>query len=291
MKHDQYYTKYVISELCVKKLKEIILITDETVFLEPSAGSGSFVVALNNVFDKPKILAFDIDPKGSNITKQDFLTTKTKANVVIGNPPFGKRGCLSVEFFNHASQLSDYICFIVPIQWNKWSIQSKLNKEWKLIDNLAIPEDSFHTLSGKAYNIRTVFQIWTRLDTGYEDLRLKCKPKTKHPDFEMYLYNNTKSALKYFNYKWDFAVPRQGFYDYSRRETNKENCEQNIQWMFFKAKNGKVLERLQRIDFKKLAYLNSIIPGWGKADLVAEYERIIRKRNNIRKAKYDNDKI
>jgi hypothetical protein len=31
-----------------------------------------------------------------------------------------------------------------------------------------------------------------------KDLRIKERPITKHPDFEMYLHNNTQPTLKYF---------------------------------------------------------------------------------------------
>jgi len=48
--------------------------------------------------------------------------------------------------------------------------------------------------------------------------RIKTPPLIKHDDFKTYIHNNTKQTLKYFDkeeYKWDFAVQRQGYYDYS----------------------------------------------------------------------------
>ena len=48
-------------ELC-KTLKEKLNL-DKYTFLEPSAGFGSFVNALQKTFKEPKIEAIDLDPK------------------------------------------------------------------------------------------------------------------------------------------------------------------------------------------------------------------------------------
>jgi len=87
----------------------------------------------------------------------------------------------------------------------------------------------------------------------------------------------TEEAAKFFDksaYSWDFAVPRQGFKDYGMRETDPAALDRRVQWIFFKAKNRKVLSRLKKMDFEALSRKNSTIPGFGKADVVAEYERL-----------------
>ena len=56
--------------------------------------------------------------------------------------------------------------------------------------------------------------------------------------------------------------------DYSELSTKK-------QWMFFKAKNDKVRERLKNIDFNNIAEKNTSVKGFGKADIIEEYNRII----------------
>ena len=93
----------------------------------------------------------------------------------------------------------------------------------------------------------------------------------------MYLYNNTKQARKYFDYEWDFAVPRQGFYDYSLRIEKKEELSPRIQYMFFKGKTPEITERLKKIDYEKLALNNTTIKGFGKADVVKEYMNLYEK--------------
>ena len=44
-------------------------------------------------------------------------------------------------------------------------------------------------------------------------------------------------ALKVFQHGFDFAVPRQGYEDYTRREFNARRLEKNKQWALFKARD------------------------------------------------------
>ena len=68
---DQFYTKTEVALSLTKKLNAYNL-ADYT-FLEPSAGTGSFINALNFIFKEPKIIAVDIEPKSSCIIKKDLL--------------------------------------------------------------------------------------------------------------------------------------------------------------------------------------------------------------------------
>lgn len=278
---DQYYTNIDISKKCCKTLKNII--GENIYFLESSAGNGSFIDAIKATFQKTRIFAYDIDPMREDILKQDFLKLKnlpeqTNKNdlVVIGNPPFGKRSKLAIDFFNHSANFGNTIAFIVPIQFQKYGVQKKLNSEFSLIHNEILPENSF-TIDGKPASIRCVFQIWTKKDISLPNLRIITPPKISHQDFDMFLYNNTPQARKFFDkkrYGWNFAVYRQGFYDYSKRITEESDLDPKIQYIFFRTKDNKTLEKLLSIDFTKLSQKNTTIPGFGKADIVEEYERI-----------------
>ncbi len=281
-KLDQFYTKREIAlELCETlkaKLKiELNLDLGKYVFLEPSAGEGAFVSALSQIFKQPKILAIDLDPKSDGIQKQDFLTYLPIAKniITVGNPPFGKRATLATQFFNHASNFSDYIAFIVPLQFEKWSVQKNLNKDFKLIFSEILDPNSF-IFNGKNCSIRCCFQIWTKLDDAKIDLRLKEAPPTTHKNFQMWQYNNTVAARKYFDkqkYKWDFAVVRQGFYDYKHIILQEQELNPKIQYIFFKAVDDKTKLNLKSLDFERLSHKNTTTPGFGKADVVAEYKR------------------
>ena len=273
---DQFYTKQEVAlELC-KILKEKLNLNKYT-FLEPSAGFGSFVNALRKTFKEPKIEAIDLDPKSFDIKQQDFFsyTPKDQKIITIGNPPFGKRATLAIKFFNYASKFSDYIAFIVPLQFEKWSVQKNLNKDFKLIFSQILEPNSF-IFSGKDCSIRCCFQIWTRCSSDV-DLRLKKAPPTTHKSFEMWQYNNTIGARKYFDkqrYKWDFAVVRQGFYDYNHIILQENELNPKIQYIFFKAYDDKTIVNLKSLDFESLSRKNTTIPGFGKADVVAEYKRM-----------------
>ncbi|MCE8163746.1 MAG: hypothetical protein I3273_05795 [Candidatus Moeniiplasma glomeromycotorum] len=49
---------------------------------------------------------------------------KSKKNnyVVLGNPPFGKKGKLALNFVNKAAKYIDTIGFILPLTFRRWSI-------------------------------------------------------------------------------------------------------------------------------------------------------------------------
>lgn len=269
---DQFYTNVEIAKECwatmINHLPSIHLNIEDAFFIEPSAGNGRFW----NLMPKGSI-GIDLDPKLKGIKKKDFFTFKfpKKENiVVVGNPPFGKTGKLALNFLNKSLDSSDMVAFIVPLQFEKWSIQSKIKEDAILICSKLLPSNSFR-FNNKPHIIRCVFQIWTMKETSLPDLRMKVKPAIAHPDFKMWQYNNTESAKKVFLNAWDFAVPRQGYQDYSRREVDVSKCELNKQWILFKAKNNKVLQNLKNIDFDQLSKKNTLTPGFGKADLIQEY--------------------
>ena len=275
---DQYYTKGDIAVSCCRKLLDIFgndYFNGKT-FLEPSAGTGAFVAACRSVFgDASEIEYYDIEPKLNGTIHADFLKTEIGRHgfVTIGNPPFGNRSSLAIAFFNKASEISDVVAFIVPVQFEKFGVQKKLDKDFALVFSEKLPANSFEN-NGREYSVRCVFQIWTRTPGEMEDMRLKKAPATSHPDFEMFLYNNTPEAYKYFDkkkYGWDFAVPRQGYYDYSLRITDEKDLSRKVQYMFFKAEREDVLRKLSSMDFAALSMKNTTTPGFGKADVVREY--------------------
>ena len=124
---DKFYTKPEIAQQCFDILRSTINISNEDILLEPSAGSGVFLKCFKNY----KYEAYDIEPEGANIEQLDFLTFESeyKDYIVIGNPPFGHRNKLSIDFFNKASSFSKIIGFIIPNTFLKWSVQKQLNKK------------------------------------------------------------------------------------------------------------------------------------------------------------------
>ena len=233
---DKFYTQEHVAKQCFEFLHSQLNISENAIYLEPSAGAGSFINLLSHY------IALDIAPEDDRIKKQDYLKYEVdKENfITIGNPPFGNRSKLAIDFFNKAATMSDVIAFILPVSFMKWSVQKNLNKDFKLIFSQILEPNSF-IFSGKDCSIRCCFQIWTRCSSDV-DLRLKKAPPTTHKSFEMWQYNNTIGARKYFDkqrYKWDFAVVRQGFYDYNHIILQENELNPKIQYIFFKAYDDK----------------------------------------------------
>lgn len=275
-KLDQFYTKQEIAKKCYGKLLDMYDIPDFAQWVEPSVGTGAFGNLI--LKDKRELIAIDLDPKVEYAIKYNYLTfefeNKNKFMITIGNPPFGKRSSLAIKFVNKAfNDGSKIVAFIVPLQFRKWSVQSKINKKAKLVFDMELQENSFQ-FKGCDYNVRCCFQIWSVLDDEKEDLRIKEKPAVTHVDFELYQYNRTEESKKFFDFDWDFCVVRQGYYNFNELIFDKVQCNHKRQYIFFKAKNEKVLNRLKELDFEKLSLKNTSTPGFGKADVIREYQMI-----------------
>ena len=242
-------------------------------FVEPAAGTGAFYKLLPS----GNRLGIDIVPKCNDVKSQDFFEVTdfpfTRSDTaIIGNPPFGKRGKLAIDFFNHAAHLADIVAFIVPVNFRKFSTHKHLDVSMRFISKLSLPRNAFYLDTGKSHSVNTEFQIWTRLVSTHSDMRQYKPLPIQHQDFQIWQYNNTSDALKVFQNPFDFAVPCQGWQDYSRRETNEKRCERNKQWMLLKANDPDVLSRLMCIDYEYLAReCATAVPGFRKGDLVKMY--------------------
>jgi hypothetical protein len=75
---------------------------------------------------------------------------------------------LAIPFFNHAANFSDYICFLVPRSWRKWSVENRLDRRFHKVldvDVFVAYEDEGGVPVRQANNLRTCFQIWQRKET------------------------------------------------------------------------------------------------------------------------------
>ena len=273
---DQYYTKPDAARECWETLLGALPVrADRARFIEPSAGDGAFF----DLLPARRRIGLDIAPRHAGIREQDFLTWERRARdrslqVVVGNPPFGSRGNLAVQFVNKAAEIADTVGFIVPANFRKFAIHKQLHEDLRLIAAEPLPRNSFRLRSGRDYEVNTEFQVWTRLPSRAADLRQSAPPPIAHRDFLLRQYNNTPEALKVFREPFDFAVPCQGWQDYARRERDAERCEKNKQWMLLEAGGGRILQRLLRLDYGELALrTGTSTPGFRKNDLVRAYVR------------------
>ena len=274
---DQFYTKSEVAGACWEHFTHTLSTLNRNLsdlfFVEPAAGTGAFYERLPS----QRRLGIDLVPKCDEVKRQDFfkltdLPSARQDTVVIGNPPFGKRGKLAIAFFNHAARLADIVAFIVPVNFRKFTTHKQLDPNMRFISKLPLPRDAFYLHTGKSYSVNTEFQIWTRLASPHPDMRQYKPLPIRHKDFQMWQYNNTREALKVFENAFDFAVPCQGWQDYSRREIHEKQCEKSKQWILLKAKNSTVLSRLMEIDYEHLAQeCATAVPGFRKGDLVKAY--------------------
>lgn len=284
---DQYYTQRPVAAGCWDLLSTAlnahgVPLTRCTV-LEPSAGDGAFV---DTAPAGAQIVARDLAPARPDIGAANFLTDKQAPwnpnapwRLVVGNPPFGRKASLANAFIARAAEhRAHLVAFVLPLQFRKWSAQSRVPAGWRLIADHDLPEEAFELL-GAAYRVRCSFQIWAAPSfpehPDWPDRRLTGKPPTEHPDFTAYQFNRTPEAEKYFHRAWDFAVPRQGYVDYAHKAYRAEDCNRKQQWIFFKAHSARALRVLLALDFEALSRKNIGTPGFGKADVVEAYGRAL----------------
>ena len=251
---DQFFTRPEVARRCWKSLAPLLQTlagkrAEALHFIEPGAGAGAFYDLFPPAAAR---IGLDIAPRRADFLARDFLQWNARPKaprrdvVVVGNPPFGARGASAVAFFNHAATMADTVAFIVPVIFRKYFIHKKLHPDFRWIKSAALPRDSFWTDKRERYSVNTEFQVWTRLPSRRKNMRLFSPPPIAHPDFVMHQYNNTKDALRVFDEPFDFAVPSQGWQDYSRRETDPAKCEKHKQWMLFRTESEKIRARLWR---------------------------------------------
>ena len=275
--NDKFYTKKEIAQKCIEFIKKYYKLENEVV-LEPSAGNGNFLDFLE------KFEAYDLLPEDNRIIQKDFFTFESnkKDYITIGNPPFGKRSKMAIDFFNKAAQYSKAICFIVPVSFMKWSVQKQLDNNFKLIDYFYLPLNSFLDRD-KEFSIRTVFQVWTKKEeNSLPDIRLKKSPPISHKDFNIWQYNATPEALKTIDNNWKIATYRQGYHNYNQKFYPKDkdyifDCMRGIgakgkqQFFFIEPLSSKSEKIINSMDFNALAERNTTTPGFGKGDFVSYY--------------------
>lgn len=181
LENDKYYTDPELAEYCVKRMREIIGEENITEYIEPSAGAGVFL----DYFDKP-FRAFDVKPEDTRIIKADWREVNIDykpGRCVIGNPPFGRRNTLAVQFYKKAIQVGDYIGFILPIS------QLKNNQQMYEFDLVSSDDLGVREYSGR--KIHCCYNIYRRPANG-----LNKKKTYKLKDVEIKEFRSKKKSLE-----------------------------------------------------------------------------------------------
>lgn len=257
---DQFYTRAeVAEELYVWFRAQCALhnpgVLEAPTFIEPSAGTGSFLRLL-----PPGSLAFDIDPRGPGIVEADFLRMQLPRSghlVVIGNPPFGRNASLAIRFFNHAATAASVIAFIVPLTFEKVSVQNRLDLRFHMLAEKPVPKDGF-MFEGRRKHVPATIQIWVRKPVIRQKIVL---PKT-HADFQ---FMGPADA-----HKADFALQRVGA---GAGRVHHDLKAKPSAHYFLKAASGTAdLEAVMRaLDFQSLAKRTAGNPSLAKTEVVQLY--------------------
>jgi hypothetical protein len=164
---DQFYTKPAVAQWFVKEIQKALpwSVQDDTLWIEPSAGSGSFLQAARG---KARTIGLDIDPKSEGILRQDFITWSPPPDVrgsllFFGNPPFGRQGSLAKAFLKRATgfRQTRAIAFVLPRSFQKPSMYQCIPSEFHLVWSEPVPKGAF-LVNGSSYDVPCITQIWER---------------------------------------------------------------------------------------------------------------------------------
>jgi len=192
---DQYFTNKELAQNLYTKTYDIISKYETEIekytWLEPSVGEGCFF----DLLPENQRVGVDIEPLRNDIIQSDYLKFKLPDEklIVIGNPPFGHRGVMALNFINH-SQKADYVCFILPMFFEskgKGSVKYRV-KGFNLIHSERLPKNSFFIpTTQKTVDVKCVFQIWS---------------KKHRPENEEFSWYNNKNCEPFSNVVKIFTV-------------------------------------------------------------------------------------
>lgn len=161
-----FYTKEDVSYSIVKDIQNVIDFNAFDLIIEPSAGSGSFLKALENINVK-NFKAYDINPMRRDIIKQDFLTLNVEdlrgKILTLGNPPFGKNSSLAIKFIKKICSFSSVFALILPKSFKKQSRIDKIPEEFHQIYIKDLDKNSF-TILGEPVDVPCSFFMYEKRD-------------------------------------------------------------------------------------------------------------------------------
>lgn len=234
---EQFYTPPALAKTLLSEVANHVGDLTSRTMIEPAGGTGAFIKAAKK-FGIENIVSFDIEPKHKEVSLGNFLEANidVKHAVTISNPPFGRNNSLSIPFFNKAADHSDYICFIVPRSWRKWSVINRLDQRFHLIAdidlNIDYVDDNDAEITTKN-RLATCFQIWQ-------------KRKNKRPIVTVV---DNQFIKKVKPQDADVSLTIFG-YGCGRIKTEFKR-EPNSTQMFLKLQHPRALEALQNVDFSR----------------------------------------
>jgi len=267
---EQYFTSGCVVTQCLELLARHYSLNEFGLIVEPCAGAGAFLSQLPT----DTRVGFDILPLHDEVIVQDFLTWNPPATsgkiLTIGNPPFGRRAKLAVQFIEKAATFSDVFAFILPRSFNKYIFQNRVPAQFHLVGSLEV--DEFETPDGEPLTVKSVFQIWEKR----EHSRPLVMPQRNHPDFEMrhaHLSRVTPVELALLHREYDFAIPQVGK---QFKPRDAATITKGSYW-FIKPYQSSVRKTFEKLDFSFLDNMNTNLKSLSKADIITAYQLIAQR--------------
>ena len=163
---EQFYTPPQVARDVVEAVLATVDDATARPWLEPAGGTGAFIDAAEGAGIE-QVISYDIEPHHPQVLLGDFLAQRLELEgaIAVSNPPFGRNNSLSIPFFNRCAQHSDYIAFIVPRSWRKWSVTNRLDRRFRVVSDRDLAINYVDVKGEDVYaknNLRTCVQIWRR---------------------------------------------------------------------------------------------------------------------------------
>lgn len=261
---EQYFTCHDLASRCLEAVVKHYDFASFKLVLEPSAGDGAFF----SILPASNRVGIDLKPMAEGIEKADFFQWEPplfEDNILtIGNPPFGQRGSLAVEFINRACQFSRVVAFILPRTFRKDTFFNRVDPMFHLVEQFDC--DEFRTPNGEKVSVKSVFQIWERRNR----IRSTVARSLSHEDFDLkhaHLSRISEEELLELRSNYDFAIAQVG----------SNFCPKDIldvtkgsYWYVKELKPG-VREVFENLDFGFLDGLNLSFKSLSKKDIIQAY--------------------
>ncbi len=261
---DKFYTNDSIVKECINHIKNNLVINDNDLLIEPSAGDGSFISDIKLLSNN--YIFYDLYPDNDEIIKMDYLNLEFNNLVenydnihIIGNPPFGRQSSLAKKFIKKSCIFCDSLSFILPKSFKKESFKKTFPLKYHLIFQIDLPKNSFR-VNNKDHDVPCVFQIWKRKNIDRK------VPKILKPNGYIFVKKHQDH---------DISFRRVGVY---AGEIYKDTEDKSFQSHYFiKFNNDNILSKnLKKLKNIKFNFDNTVGPkSISKQELISEFNRVL----------------
>jgi hypothetical protein len=209
IKNSMFYTGEKNVTDCIDSLSKTLrdvtkntITFDKSVFIEPSAGNGSFSKALYKSYKDISVFSIDTHPGFDGCREGNFLEVKGLNDtgfdytIFLGFPPVREYE----EFVKHSIGLgADVIAFIMPISSiNKKNLKVYKDNNYSVVSNIRVKTSDFTLPDGSTWDFSGNFVIIIKNDHIKKDIeKNETESKKSYRDFfDVYTINTNTLTIK-----------------------------------------------------------------------------------------------